>query len=599
MDEVEVVVDIFNSNIDKVFSFGKGLYKSSEQKNKIEAGYQRYIYKSRIKYSKLKCLWSTSTAVDFYDYYVPIGLSSGYSNLISSPDFSNCLSKSNRIIISGTGGCGKSILMRHIFLSCIAGCEFAPVLVELRDLNDSVRTLEEHIVFIMQNGGFEIDGNFFLEAQKHGNFCFLFDGFDELLASKRESVDSYIKSLSEKFPNCPIFISSRPDERFRAWNQFDEFCVEPLSRASAISLVGKLPVESVFKEKFIEELKAKLFVKHSSFLSNPLLLSIMLLTYHQNAEVPSKLSVFYGQAYEALFQKHDASKGAYSRQRETDLDILDFSRVFSLFSLLTFDKRVFRMTTSESLEYIEVSRERLGLDFEKVAYLNDLLKATCLLIDDGLHVAYSHRSFQEYFVSKYILSEEYDVQVRLIERYWKPFDEDNIIPLLYEQHPELVERAFLMPKLKIAFDRLGVGNEVTDEDALKYLQVAYSLMRIDEGGLAFHHVEDEVTHGHPMLIIGFANKLCGGWVAGAGQPYSALENRLRKALSWEKEDYDNSLLTNKIVCGSPAAQELVSSPTVFGKDYVSNAYKIYTGLRDKYKDRAVSLFDLLGEPETY
>ena len=97
----------------------------------------------------------------------------------------------------------------------------------------------------MQNGGFEIDGNFFLEAQKHGNFCFLFDGFDELLASKRESVDRYIKSLSEKFPNCPIFISSRPDERFRAWNQFDEFCVEPLSRASAISLVGKLPVESV------------------------------------------------------------------------------------------------------------------------------------------------------------------------------------------------------------------------------------------------------------------------------------------------------------------------------------------------------------------
>lgn len=597
MDGVEAAVEIFNSNIEKVFSFGKELYKTKEQKSKIETGYQKYIYNSRIKYSKLKCLWSTSTAVDFYDYYVPIGLSFGYSKSIKEPDFSSCLSKSNRIIISGTGGCGKSILMRHLFLNCIASAEFAPIIVELRDLNDSVRTLEEHIVFIMQNGGFDIDGNFFLQAQKYGNFCFMFDGFDELLSSKRESVDSYIKSLSEKFPNCPIIVSSRPDERFRAWNQFDEFCVEPLSQESAVDLILKLPVEGVFKEKFIKELKGALFAKHNSFLSNPLLLSIMLLTYHQNAEVPSKLSVFYGQAYEALFQKHDASKGAYSRQRETDLDILDFSRVFSFFSLMTFDKRIFRMTTPESLEYIETSRKRLGLSFEKAAYLKDLLKATCLLIEDGLHVAYSHRSFQEYFVSKYILSEEYEVQVDLINRYWKPFSEDNIIPLLYEQNPELIERAFLIPQLKIAFDRLGVCDEVTDKDVLSYLQIAYSIMRIDRSGLSFHHAEDAVTQSHPMLIISLANRLCGGWNPGVSDPYSTLERELRKVLGWTKKNGDNHVFTDSLDFDSPESKTLISSPTVFGKGHLANAFKVYTHLKYKHKNRAVSLFDLLGKPE--
>jgi len=596
MDEVEAAVEIFNSNIEKVFSFAKGLYKTREQKSQIEIGYQRYILKSRVKYSKLKCLWSTDTPVDFYDYYVPIGLRFGYSDSISSPDFSSCIEMSSRIIVAGTGGCGKSILMRHIFLSCIAGGEYAPILVELRDLNDSVRSLEEHIVFIMQNGGFDIEGDFFLQALKSGNFCFLFDGFDELLASKREGVDSYINSLSQKFPGCPIFISSRPDERFRAWNQFSECHVEPLSQSSAVDLVSKLPVENIFKEKFIRELRDRLFVEHKSFLSNPLLLSIMLLTYHQNAEVPTKLSVFYGQAYEALFQKHDASKGAYSRQRATDLDVLDFSRVFSLFSLLTFDKRVFRMTTPECLEYIDVSRTRLGLSFKRAGYLEDLLKATCLLIEDGLQVAYSHRSFQEYFVSKYILAEEYDVQVGLINRYWKPFSEDNIIPLLYEQNPELVERAFLIPQLKAAFDRLGVGSVISDQDTLNYLQVGYGLMRIDHGGVAFHHAEDKVTNGHPMLIVSFAINLCGGWDAD-GDTYSALEEDLKRVLKLNINEADYLLNTDEMDLDSVAFKILASSYTAFGTRYLARAYKIYNELVLKHERRATDLFKLLGALE--
>ena len=87
--------------------------------------------------------------------------------------------------------------------------------------------------------------------------------------------------------------------------------VQPLDLASAVELVRKLPFDDPVKERFVADLHGGLFKSHESFLSNPLLLSIMLLTYSDIAHIPTKLSIFYTQAYESLFQKHDALKGGF------------------------------------------------------------------------------------------------------------------------------------------------------------------------------------------------------------------------------------------------------------------------------------------------
>lgn len=46
----------------------------------------------------------------------------------------------------------------------------------------------------------------------------------------------------------------------------------------------------------------------------------MLLTFEQYAEVPSKMHIFYREAFAALSVKHDASKGAYKRVLKTGLN---------------------------------------------------------------------------------------------------------------------------------------------------------------------------------------------------------------------------------------------------------------------------------------
>ncbi len=41
----------------------------------------------------------------------------------------------------------------------------------------------------------------------------------------------------------------------------------------------------------------------------------MLLTYGQSLDIPNKLNIFYNQAYEVLFQRHDTLKGGFQRNK--------------------------------------------------------------------------------------------------------------------------------------------------------------------------------------------------------------------------------------------------------------------------------------------
>ena len=159
-----------------------------------------------------------------------------------------------------------------------------------------------------------------------------------------------------------------------------------------------------------------------------------------------------------MFQRHDANKAGYSRDRLTKLDIQDFSKVFSIFALQTYEKRAFKMPRTDCITYIEKSRDSLKKDFKPEDYLTDLLSAACLLVEDGLDIAFSHRSFQEYFVALHINNSAPEIQEKLINRYWKNMRSDNVILLLSEINQDLIERVLIVPKLEALFKEIGVKN---------------------------------------------------------------------------------------------------------------------------------------------
>lgn len=483
---VEAIIEKFiTNNLERINNLAKNAYDevSSQVDIGLRTAYSNYLSKTRLKYSKSKSFFIRNQPVELYTYYVPTGIRCG-EKVIEKPTFENCLDFTKRVVISGTGGSGKSVLMKHLFLNCIETNNYIPILIELRDLNSYDKTLDDFINETLSTFEFNTKEKYVMLAKESGHFSFFFDGFDEVDPSQRSKVITYIKRLSKKYPSCPILISSRPDDVLSGLDEFTNFRMMPLSLVEAVSLVKKLPFDVVIKNKFTSNLQSGLFEKHESFLSNPLLLSIMLLTYGENAEIPSKLSIFYEQAYVALYTRHDAYKEGYKRKQLTNLDLQDFSKIFSLFCLQSYEKRLFKMSRTQCLDFIKKSINYLNFDTNAEDYLTDLLSAACLLLEDGLEIAFSHRSFQEYFVAVQISSSPPEIQKKLINLYWTKISVDNVMPLLLEINETLVERELIIPRLEEFFSEvLGVKKSIGITHYLKYMKYIHESLLIENEGI--------------------------------------------------------------------------------------------------------------------
>lgn len=590
MVDGKFVADFIASNIGKIWEIGKSTYGTLDEvlKIKLKTAYTDYLTTTREKYSKSKSFFIRNQSVDLYSYYVPTGIACG-RKIIKSPSFDNCIEFSSRIVITGTGGSGKTVLMKHLFLDCIRHKKYAPILVELRDLNSENISLDDFVLKTLDVYGFNISGDFVKRAKKEGHFCFFLDGYDEVNHSLRAKLLKQIKSLSNKFPDCPIFISSRPDDVFNGIDDFSIFRVLPLDLNSAIELISKLPFDEEIKTKFINDLSNGIFEQHQSFLSNPLLLSIMLLTYGENAEIPSKLSIFYNQAYEALFQRHDANKGGYSRNRLTNLDIQDFSRVFSLFALQTYEKRLFKMPKTDCLNFIEKSRDNLHKDFKAEDYLSDLLSAACLLLEDGLEIAFSHRSFQEYFVALHISSAPPEIQEKLINRYWGNMTSDSVIYLLLEINPELVERVLFVPQLEKMFTDIGVKKKVGVTHTAKYIKTMYKSLNIEKKRLSATFKDSKAN---AEAIVRLVTYHCATYNSPDKQYFD--ENCEDMYAKYGKEDENIEYLTKDLSYKKEILADTINGKGAFSKEYLQAAFNAYQILKKKHENRSQNLDDLLG-----
>ena len=176
----------------------------------------------------------------------------------------------------------------------------------------------------------------------------------------------------------------------------------PLSKKQALSLIWKIEFDEDIKANFITELDKRLFGNYRSFASNPLLLTIMLLTFDSQASIPEKLNDFYEQAFATLFNMHDATKVAYVRDIRTGLGCEDFKLIFSHFCFKSYFNGEYEFTEAKLHKYIKEAKERTSKNKFKIEdFQDDLTYSVCMIIKEGLNYRFSHRSFQEYFAACY------------------------------------------------------------------------------------------------------------------------------------------------------------------------------------------------------
>lgn len=413
-----------NGAINTIVDFSKK--KFGEAQVSLGTAFTLYLKNARQRYNQIKTI-ATGTQpraiIGENPLYVQIGVSYQETEY-STQTIEKLLPIGNHLLIEGTGGAGKSMLMRYLFLDTAYRGAYVPILLELRRLSSlsggsvSLATVLELVYARMRDFDVQLDAEQFEYSLRSGKYLFLLDGFDEIPETlAREAADA-IQNFCAKYPNNPCVVTSRPREHTAPLETFSVLQAMPLKKAQAVMLASRLWDEDEKTTEFCDQLDKELFDRHEDFAKNPLLLTMMFLTFMRSGSIPDHLCDFYQKAYDALYSAHDnQDKGVYKREFKCKtLDEQSFTRLFSYFCFQSYFKSDYEFTEEELLGYLDKGVQKLGLaDVNARDYLKDLQSIVCMLVREGGLYRFSHRSFQAYFAAVYTCGMTDDVQKRWFE----------------------------------------------------------------------------------------------------------------------------------------------------------------------------------------
>ena len=302
------------------------------------SAFKLYLKNSELRYNKVKTLADMTEPRTlegkngiYVDVYVDYK-----GKRISTSTVDNMMQISNNIIVLGSGGTGKSMLMRHLFVNTQHRGSYIPVLVELRKISnaDKADSLLKMIHSCIEEFDVRLDQTQFEYSLRSGKYLLLFDGLDEVKEEIQDRVENLIQELSKKYPRNGFIISSRREGV--DFNELETYTVVrslPLKKEQAVELINRIGKNGDKVKEFSGLLFKELFDKHKDFASNPLLLTMMYITFVDNNIIPEHLTDFYEAAYDALYKRHDANKdGVFERDYKCKkLGEKEFKDLFSYF----------------------------------------------------------------------------------------------------------------------------------------------------------------------------------------------------------------------------------------------------------------------------
>jgi predicted NACHT family NTPase len=227
----------------------------------------------------------------------------------------------DKLVVLGDPGGGKTTLVHRHCLdlaeSALDGRGQIPVLVKLREFDaHRARGGTDNLLDFMARDFGEASPDILDEelrtALHHllvfGRCQVVLDGLDEVLSSPRRiQVRNIIQRFSSRYPCCPIIVTSRingyevaPLPGFASFQvaPLEDPQIERLHEALLLHALRKSPSEAAASyPAFIEEGRRAA----SEFIQNPLLLSLIIIIYHQYREIPDERARLYDACAQLLY----------------------------------------------------------------------------------------------------------------------------------------------------------------------------------------------------------------------------------------------------------------------------------------------------------
>ena len=467
-------------------------------KDKID----QYLTSMMQRYGEVKTILHGNNPKPFYEVYYPLSLSIN-GRPIASDAISSLFKERQALIITADAGSGKSMLVKHFFNSSIRSSYKIPFVIELRYLNSSNDTLEK---FINDQILSHITESSRIKKRllDEGRFIFFLDGYDEVKVDKKQEVVRSLKEMNEKYTSCKYLISTRPYTDLEMLSNLSTMHIMPLSRSDVGLFIRQQISDSELSERIIQSVSEAGDSRLSSFLKNPLLLTLYILTYKNSSEIPSKASVFYRRVIDSLFIEHDSkTKVGFQRERRSGISYDKFYDVMRKFSFVSFfdDRFAFEKLYASDLIQRIIAKDT-ACQFSPDDLIEDLKLSFSFWIDDSGTISFAHKSLQEYFSALYIHDLDSDnkkkIYQKLLRKAGEVSDQFNILSILEEIDTCMYLQHYFIPvltDLKLLLDESKpISSFISSIFPEVWIMADKAIhVRLDSGAFRFIQILDKKT----------------------------------------------------------------------------------------------------------
>lgn len=406
--------------------------------SEIQTEFSRYIDKASERYNVMKLIGGDEVPLEKFFVCNTIGQKERVfadktrikCTYLENPDmkklrymFSNRGLDNLRTLLIGSGGCGKSLMMQHLFLVAAKEYESSgvlPIFLELRHFKQSHEILQFIVETVTSTGESfsEEDANSLLLA---GKCQLLFDGFDEIDPSDIGSFLQKLKDFVAKYDKVQIVITSRQNDSLTGINQFMKLYVWPFEEKQSLELIDKIleyQGDTGARDTVLEYINNGFLKKDGVFVSHPLLLTYVTMKYPQYSRFNADPSLFYKVTFEALVSGHDDNKKPYDRVFKSVDNAEQFTTVFREFCALTYKDGVLELDSHSFEEYFKQMKSYK--EFENTHKMNiknfkhDVCSTACIMYEKEFDIFYIDPGFQEcLFAEYYSVAPEEDVVLLL------------------------------------------------------------------------------------------------------------------------------------------------------------------------------------------
>ena len=439
-----------------------------------------YLNSLREKYSKVHTILPGGAVFEFNNLFV--------CNDIEAPRYAGkttarihnatlpiLRNTAQRLIISALGGNGKSMMFLHLLFDAIDHMNernVLPIFVCLRFYRPDCTSLTAFIAEQVRERWPYFDQALLRAILKNDKAVLLLDGLDEMSDAAYEKFKGDLAHFIKVFPDAQILISVRPyTEWISGISGFERARLCEFTKAQALELVDRIdrfPDSGVQQTTFRERVDKDLYISKPELVSNPLLLTAMLMVYAQYGDVPNRRHELFSKIYVILSEQHDSLKDGYRRTYATKLSREMLKTYLAEFAYLAYIKKDW-LLTYERCETIYGGlsiRQSEESPTTCADFMTDVTKNLSIMEDDGGMYHFHQQGFLEFFCAYHLATRRARDMKKLrdyFENHRSRTVGDYVFSMMYEMNPSQVDESLILPTLRGAFKKPAAVKEFIGE----------------------------------------------------------------------------------------------------------------------------------------